>query len=89
MLCIEQAKIYQRPKFGRDRAFGGWTIGKWKCQIFAWLTRGGGGGGGAMLVDGSLWYIDNMAAKKTKAKIKPSFNKNGQVSTKKSLKHHF
>ena len=47
------------------------------------------GGGGAMLVDGSLWYIDNMAAKKTKAKIKPSFNKNGQVSTKKSLKHHF
>ena len=33
MFCIEQAKIYREPKFGSDRAFDGWTIGKLKCQI--------------------------------------------------------
>ena len=42
-LCMEQAKIYREPKFGRDRAFGGWTIGKLKsvkCQILARLNMG-------------------------------------------------
>ena len=40
MFCIEQAKIYREAKFGSDRVFGGWTIGKQKCQILACLTRG-------------------------------------------------
>ena len=60
MFCIEQAKIYREPKFGSDRAFGGWTIGKLKCQILAWLTRG-------RHVGVPLWYT-NMAAKKLRPK---------------------
>ena len=39
MFCIEQAKLYRESNVWSDRAFYGWTIGKLKCQILAWLTR--------------------------------------------------
>ena len=40
MFCIEQAKIYREPKFGSDRAFGGWTRGKLKCRNICLINTG-------------------------------------------------
>ena len=43
--------VNEKPQFGSDRArFGGWTIGRLKCQILACLTRG-------RHVGVPLWYI--------------------------------
>ena len=71
MFCIEQAKIYRESKFGSDKAFGGWTIGKLKCEILAWLALG-------RHIGVPVWYT-NMADKNTKAQIKPNFNQDGQI----------